>query len=268
MAVYKIYCDESRQSQGKYMLIGGIWILKEEALNFVKEFEYNCATKLGLVKKLGHMKWTKVPAPNHVLFPAYQHLVDLYFDYNAAGKMFFRTIIVDKTQYDFTDNKFSRGDYEKGFYNLYSQLIFNWLEKDSEYHIRIATRSIKKSFPGDSEGLRLKLLKEKLNEKFFWQMNKYRQIFGWKEVADPVKTIESKPAESRRLIQLADLFAGAVGYHWSEEDRKNTAKLGKVTLAQYIARKLSRNDLKFTTDWQEKSFNIFFFDTTRRSTLK
>ena len=116
--------------------------------------------------------------------------------------------------------------------------------------------------------MRLELLKEKLNEKFFWRLNKYWKVFGIREVEPPVKTIESRLAESRRLIQLADLLAGAVGYHWNEEHIKDTAKLGKVVLAQHIARKLGKNDLRFTTGWRDKCFNIFFFDTTKSSLKK
>lgn len=264
MAIYKIYCDESRQDSGthnRYMLIGGIWIQAEEGWNFVNDFEGFCSSQLGLHKQLGHMKWEKVPSsPSTIFFRAYKHLVDLYFQYNVQGKMFFRTIIVDKTRYDFTHPLFYGGDYEEGFYNIYCQLILNWLRKGNEYHIRIAKRNVRKTFSGDCEQVRLKRLKEKLNTKFIWRLNKYRDIYGFRNVDPPVKTIESRPARTRRLIQLADLLTGAVGFYWNEHDTKPDHSLGKTVLAKHIALMLGRSDLRFATHWRDMRFNIFFLD--------
>lgn len=262
MAVYKVYCDESRQTKYRYMLVGGIWIPAQEGWNFVNDFEGFCLQNLKLDKKLGHMKWTKVPPPSNKLFGAYQHLVDLYFQYNAQQKMFFRTVIVDTTTYDFNHPVFSAGDYEQGFYNIYCQLLIHWLQKGNEYHIRIGQRNVRKAFDEDCERFRLESLQEKLNRKFDWLMNKHWEIYGHRKVNPPVKTIESRDASTKRLIQLADLLMGAVGFYWNDEYIKNQVKPGKRMLAQHIACKLHKKNLKFSTNWNDKLFNVFFFDTT------
>lgn len=264
MSIYKIYCDESRQNEGKYMLVGGIWILKEEGWNFVHDFENYCSKVLRLEQPLGHMKWSKVPpTPSSLIYKAYEALVDIYFDYNNADKMFFRVLIVERKSYDFKHPRFYSGDYEEGFYNLYCQLILNCLRKNNEYHIRVAKRNIKKAFPTDCEELRLMFLKEKINERFKWKLNKHWKIYGFRDVNPPVKTIEARSAKERRLIQLADILMGAVGFYWNGEHSKTNPRLGKITLAQHIAKKLGRNDLLFTTGWNDRTFNVFFFDTTK-----
>ncbi|ABB14583.1 conserved domain protein [Carboxydothermus hydrogenoformans Z-2901] len=215
------------------------------------------------------MKWTKVPpSANSKYFKAYEKLVDLYFEYNSKNIMFFRTLIVNKNDYDFTHEKFYKGDYEEGFYNLYCQLILNWLQKSNEYHIRIAHRPIKKASRDDCEEFRLNWLKEKLNNKFESTINKYSWFFGYQKVKPPVITIESREARERRLIQIADILMGAVGFYWNKEHLKSNVRNGKLTLAKYIASKLGRNDLLFTTKWNDKRFNIFLFDTSKTKLKK
>lgn len=222
MAEYKIYCDESRQTGFRYMLVGGVWILKKEGWNFVNDFERFCEKDLGMVRPMGHMKWTKVPTSNQdKYYRAYEKLVDLYFCYNKKNLMSFRTLVVDVTQYDFKNEIFYEGDYERGFYNLYCQLILNWLQKDNIYYIRIAKRNITKADKNDCEELRLINLKEKLNSKFERQINKYVYQYGYKyAVNPPVVSIEPRPAKIRRLIQLADILMGAVGFYWNNEHLK------------------------------------------------
>jgi len=178
--------------------------------------------------------------------------------------MYFRALVVDITQYDFKNEFFYEGDYEKGFYNLYCQLILNGLQKNNSYYIRAANRNIKKVDPNDSEQLRLISLKEKLNNKFERQLNKYIYQSGYRyTVNPPVVSIESRPAKTRRLIQLADILMGAVGFHWNDEHIKSNARLGKVDLANYIAGRLGRNSLKFTTNWNDRKLNVFFFDVSK-----
>ncbi|MGB9819011.1 MAG: DUF3800 domain-containing protein [Thermovenabulum sp.] len=259
-----MYCDESRQTKSEYILVGGIWIKKENGWDFVNDFESYCKNTLEFEKPIGHMKWTKVPPTiNNKYYKAYKKIVDLYFDYNSKNIMFFRTLIVNKKDYDFTHDKFYKGDYEEGFYNLYCQLILNWLQKSNEYHIRIAHRSIKKAFDEDCEEFRLSRLKEKLNKKFEDKINKYSWLYGYRKVSPPVISIEAREARDRRLIQIADILMGAVGFFWNKEHLKTNVREGKLALAKHIASNLGRNDLIFITNWDDKRFNIFYFEPSK-----
>jgi len=263
MATYKIYCDESRQAkgQGKHMLLGSIWILQEYGWGFVNEFEGYCENTLRLARSMGHMKWESVPTkPAGKYYEAYKKLVDLYFTYNSEKIISFRAIVVDKGLYDFKHPVFHSGDYEAGFYNLYCQLVLNWIQADSTYHVRAASRTIKKSFPHDSEEFRLHLLRNKINDKF--EQRVYRH-FRPSLVELPIASVESRPAKSRRLIQLADILMGAVGSHWNNEHTQTNASKGRLFLANHIAKRLGRDSLKFETGWEDKVFNVFYFDTSK-----
>lgn len=264
MALYKVYCDESRQTDSKYILVGGIWIIKDKGWDFVNDFEKFCKEKLDIKGSMGHMKWTKVPPkPEGKYFQAYKKLIDLYFDYNIKNEMSFRVLVADRDCYNFTHETYYQGDYEEGFYNLYCQLLLNWIQKENEYHIRVASRNVQKEFPEDCEEFRLGQLMQKVNKKL--EMRLGRNFFlNWKPL---VKTIESRKAKDRRLIQLADIFMGAVGFHWNSEHLKNNARPGKVELASYIASKLNRKSLCFKTEWNDNRFNIFYFDTSKSKNI-
>ena len=159
MDTYKIYCDESRQNEKGYKLMGGIWIQEQEGWPFVNEFHNICEEKIGT--RPAHMKFEK--ATTHELYyKFYKYIVDLYFKYNNKNKMFFKTIIVDDN-YNFKHNHYHDGDFEIGFYKLYYYLIKNTFENNTEYHLRIAKRSVSKKQSDRGEIERLNDLKECLN---------------------------------------------------------------------------------------------------------
>jgi len=258
---YKVYCDESRQDVGKYMLLGGIWIRKEKGWQFVNDFENYCRDHIGLPQPLMHMKWGKVPTTaSGKYYEAYKYLVDLYFSYNNNNDMFFRALVTDRAKYDCKHPVYYGGDYESGFYNLYCQLILYWLEKGCQYHIRPAQRPIKKAFEDDRESLRLEALKDKLNHRFAQRISR---SYKSSRLLPPVLTVEPRPAKERRIIQIADILMGAVGYSWNKEHLRSNARKGKLALVKHIASYLKREDLCFETDWRDRRFNIFHFDTDK-----
>jgi len=242
------------------MLVGGIWIRQEKGWDFVNDFESYCKNIIGIHVPMQNMKWTKIPRTDEgKYYEAYKYLVDLYFEYNKSNYMFFRTLVTDRNKYDLEHPVFYDGDYEKGFYNLYCQLILYWLEKDIQYHIRLAQRLIKKAHAHDSEYLRLQLLQDKLNTKFCNRISRYYPSTSLR----PVLSIEPRPARDRRIIQIADILMGAVGFYWNGDHLSGKIRKGKVAIAKHIAQHLNREDLCFETDWKDRTFNIFHFDTDK-----
>lgn len=251
MSVYKIYCDESRQNNCEYHLIGGVWIQAESGWDFVNDFHSLCRTRLGILP--AHMKWTNVPSkPTSKYYGFYTDLIDLYFDYNRQGKMCFRTIIADR-DYVIDHDIHHSGDAEVGFYKLYYQLILHTLSVDSFYHLRIAKRPVSKKAQDMGEMERLNDLKNALNNGV---RKKYteRGIFFSRDL---VLSIQARMAKERVLIQLADIMMGATGYHWNKEHLKERASEGKVSLSKYIASKLGRENLCFITYASNRNFNVF-----------
>ncbi|WP_084413466.1 DUF3800 domain-containing protein [Desulfovirgula thermocuniculi] len=247
---FKIYCDESRTND-PYKLVGGIWIKAEYGWPFVNDFHKICESKLNKIP--AHMKWSNVPSkPESKYMCFYTDLVDLFFAYMNSGHMFFR-VIVAHPNYRFDHPIYHRGDFEEGFYKLYYQLIYRTLLPFNEYHIRLAYRDVPKKVVAKDETTRLKELMNALNRSI-------NRDYSYSLDELPVKSIASRPAEGRRLIQLADILIGATGYHWNNLHNRPCANKGKVFLASYIAGKLGRKDLVFTTSPNDRRFNIFFLN--------
>lgn len=248
MATYRIYCDESRQDNNEYKLIGGIWIDTQYSQMFVDEFHSIISSKYTSLP--GHMKWTRVPGNINIpIFHQYLDLIDLYFKYNSLGRMYFKTIIAD-SKYNMKDEKFHHGDYEEGFYKLYYFLIIHSLRLPLQYHIRVAKRDVSKAIRNLDESARLDELKKALNNGVRKKVNKpyYQNI---------VLSVEARPAREKRLIQIADILMGAVGYQWCGDYNKQEKVNGKKYLCDYISSKLNKPNLLFTSSWNDRTFNIF-----------
>lgn len=81
-----IYCDESRQTADRYMVIGGLIALRENESRF--------AEAMALYRQSQNMwaelKWTKVSDQK---LSEYRALIDLFFSVNRA--FHFKAIVVD-----------------------------------------------------------------------------------------------------------------------------------------------------------------------------
>lgn len=248
MTKYKVYCDESRIDKTGYTLIGGIWVPEKYVAPFISDYSRVCQEH---PKGQPHrLKWTKTPPkPDALEMRWYTDMVDLFFEYMEKGCMSFRVIIVDET-YDFAHPGYNQKDYETGFYKLYYQLIVHTLEPQNQYALHLASRSVSKKSQKLDESYRLSDLKRTLN-------SGCRKMFGHQPFADVVTSVEARDESSQLPIQLADLLTGAVGYHWVRGHLEPQARLGKIFLANYIATKLGRETLRYSTSSGVKGFNIF-----------
>lgn len=114
--LYHIYCDESRQSKDRYMVLGGIIIPADN----VAEFNQTMA-KFRIEQNMkAELKWTKVS--NQKLLQ-YKRFMEYFFALNNTDKLHFRSIIIDNHQVD--HQRFSSGDKEPGFYKFYYQLLLH-----------------------------------------------------------------------------------------------------------------------------------------------
>ena len=192
----EVYCDESRPevlygdgSADKYMVIGGIWLPKEQRENIKSE-----------VKALrdkhnvhGEIKWKNV-SPSRLNF--YVDLVKLFF---STDSLRFRCIVVNSERVDL--DYYHDSDSELGFYKFYYQLLYHWCEPLKDYWIFL-------DYKRNKESDRLHTLSDVLNNASF-------------SFIKSVQAIESKES---LLIQLADVLIGAVGYKYNNYDTSD-AKL-------------------------------------------
>lgn len=228
-------------------MIGGIWVIKGYEKQFEEEFHNHCMLHLGKLPTL--MKWGLVPPLGNKYMGFYTGLVDFYFQYNQEGCLFFKTIVAPPT-YDMDHPIYHDGDFEEGFYKLYYELLLHSLRFEHIYHIRIGKRSPSKKRKPLSENDRLYVLKDALNK------GVKRKIY-WMSIPEVVASVESRKAVDYRLMQLADIFMGAIGYQKNNLHEKANANKAKVFLANYICEKLGKRDLCFGTKWDDRIFNIF-----------
>lgn len=256
MAEYKVYCDESRNvGSHRYRLMGGIWILKEQGWNFINDFETKCRSygRRDPVETI-HFK----NAPTRSDKPSmryYECLIDTFFEYAVEGKMFFRTVIVNK-EYQFNHGFYNNGDPEVGFYKLYYYLIIKRLKVNNRYHLRLADREVSKKTQTLDQKDRLLTLKDSLNAGF-------RKEHYYRIDCDPVITVEPRVARERRLIQLADVLMGAVGYHynnWTKNGLPTYLNQGKAHICNYMAKKLGWDHLYYKISTPRSYFDIFYMN--------
>lgn len=226
---YNIYCDESchlEHDNQKYMVLGGI-ICEKSNRKIIKNDLISIKIKNN-IKENAEIKWNKV-SPSKLEY--YKELVDYFFD---SEMLRFRAMIIDKTQIN--HEKFNQ-THDDWYYKMYYELLKNLAEpKDNNYiYLDIKdTKSAKKV-----EGV-----KNYLN----MRMREFEY--------EPIKHIQSINSQESPILQLADLFIGAIGYRNREMFNKDSASNAKTELMKYIVEKSGYSLVKSTL-LSEKKFNLF-----------
>lgn len=239
--VIRVFCDESRQTKARYMILAGIWVPQK----YIPEYEDACHTfreNYGLQNS--HLKWTRVRKQK---LKEYQGFVDIFFDFFNQHKVAFKSIVIDTVKYPL-DAPINKKDAELGFYKFYYQLLLHGIIVKHNYIITLADRPNEKS-------TRLSALQIVLNRGL-------RKMHGLDKSIEVVKNIEAKPAKASNLIQIADILMGAIGYHYHDFHLVPNASDAKVNLANYIARRLGWSDLKIRT-MPNHLFNIWLFNAKK-----
>ena len=237
--VYHIYCDESRQSKDRYMVLGGIIL----PVKHVQEF-YDTVHNFRIEQKMfAELKWTKVSDRK---LDQYERFIDYFFALNDTDKLHFHCIIIDNHQVDY--KRFSRGDKELGFYKFYYQLLLHCFGKiycrkgeDDRFIVHLDYRTTNYS---------LNTLKIVLNR----GMQKKFEIDS-----NPFVSFEPRNSKKSELIQMNDILLGAIGFQKNGYDLLSGARKAKKRLSQYIASGAGLKDLKNNTEWGRVRFTIWNF---------
>jgi hypothetical protein len=229
MGLINIYCDESCHLENDgigVMTLGAIWCEASERRRILREIQEIKARYYP--GKRFEVKWQKLAITN---FAMYQDLVNYFFDNDC---LHFRGLVVpDKSLLNHA--AVPGQDHRMFYYKMYFQLLSKILgKKDATYNIFLDT-------PDSNSGARIKTLHEILcNTNYDFEH----------EIVRSVHTLRSHDAG---LIQLADIFAGALSYA-----NRNIGGLpnGKSALIALIRRR-SRFTLRNSTLLGEDKFNIF-----------
>ena len=141
--------------------------------------------------------------------------------------------------------------FQTRFVHIYYFLLFGVMKPGEKYDVRVAQRRVDMKKSCKDEFCRLSDLRSILNNSFFKQQ-------GYQGDRQPIRTLESRPENDRLLLGLADLFTGAIGYHWNGLHEKPEASRGALYLSRYIAEKVGKEHLRFTTSRYNRRFNIFW----------
>lgn len=237
---FEVYCDESRQvGNDKYLLLGSIWVDNRFKNKIINEWSQYLARKY--YNPPEHLKWTSTPSPKAYIFSAYLELCSLFFKYAEYDSIRFRMLITTKAEYNCAHKIYNNGDYEEGFYKLYYLLLHYFFENSYQYNIFLATRNVKN------------------NEESFYISQLHEILQNANKNKCSIPTLKAILARESIFIQMADIFLGAVGYHYEGLHLKHKPRPGKVRLAKHIADHLGKEDLKFDTPIWERKFNIFRF---------
>ena len=173
----------------------------------------------------GELKSLRVKYKN-TLEVKWTYLNEWNYWFFKKGGIRFRAIIVDKSRYiaDKCDH-----DYNKFYYLMYYQLLFHTLDPVWHYNIYLDIKDNLSSY-------RTEKLKDILNVRM--------------EIIEKIQHVRSHELD---LLQLCDLFIGAIAYNLNQTEKASEAKVRFIEKLKIR----TRTDLESTTSKRISKFNLF-----------
>lgn len=238
--IYHIYCDESRQSKDRFMVIGGTII----PLNNVEQFNKTMQKYRTEQKMFSELKWSKV---TNQKLTEYKRFVEYFFALNNTDKLHFHCIIIDNHQVN--HKKFNKGDKELGFYKFYYQLLLHCFGK--EYYREGENDRFIVHLDYRQTYYSLNTLKTVLNS----GINKKYSID-----TSPFVSIEPRESKKSELIQINDIILGAIGFQKNGYDLLAGTRDSKKELVKYIAEQAGLPNLRQNSPCGKIRFTIWNFN--------
>lgn len=235
MEIKLIYCDESchlQNDDSDIMVLGAITI-PQFAKDELDQMIRNIKVKYGLSSWF-EIKWTKVSDGQ---LPFYKELIDFFFE----NKYLNLRVLVAKNKKSLNHDLYNNGDYDFWYYKMYYQLLEVLITPLYRYRIFIDTKDT-------NGGPKTRKLHEVLSN----------NIYDFKrEVIKDIRQINSSESD---IMQLVDLFIGAVSYYHRFHKLPKSGKVnGKGKLINYLRYQYNIN-LDQTSRRSEEKFNIFIWE--------
>jgi len=226
MTRYDVFCDESRHLEHdkfRYMLIGGIWC-EYEARRIINSKIIETKNKL---KFAGEIKWNKVTSKK---VPFFKKIIALFFKSKALS---FRCIIIDKSK--LKHNIFNlNGGHDEFYYKMFYYMLNKKICPPNSYRIFL-------DYKGKNNTEKTNNLRSIIGHTYYDYSNEI------------VPLMQSVHSIQHPILQLTDLFIGAIGYECND---LNTSE-AKLEICAYIKELSSMPSLKITTPYRENKFEIF-----------
>lgn len=198
---FSVFCDESSTRNNRFLVIGGIWC--------PRSLENRFRTRLLAVKEQqriwGEAKWGKVSSS---YLDKYKAVVRVFFEF---PEVFFRCIVIDKTIVNY--RVYHNNDQILAFNKFYFYLLSRNTSADLSYWIYPDHQTDRQNDPFPE-------LQEIVNN-YHWGISRKR----------PIRQIEPRSSHNEVIIQLADVFVGAVQGAWNQEIFRSA----KIELCDFIA---------------------------------
>ncbi len=237
--VYHVYCDESRQTKDRYMILAGL-IMDAKSVGDVLE---RIRTFREKAKMTAELKWTKVSRGK---LGEYKQIIDIFTDLTTSDVVHFKALIFDCHQINHAF--FSDGDNEVGFYKFYYQLLLHCFGRP--YFSGKAPKRFIVFLDQRDTSYKLTTLKAFLNKGMASKFNIR---------TSPFRQIEPRNSKECDITQMLDIIAGAVGYQRNRHHFRKDASPAKVELAKYLAEKLGWPHLLFDTNTHVMRFKLWTF---------
>lgn len=232
--ITNIYIDESRidNPNNSFMVIGALFLKRDLAPKLKDEIK---AIKLQY-SLMSEIKWNQTDSQK---LQGYKSLIDKLFE-DGQDNINFHCLVVDKRTINY---EYFKEDKELAFFRFIYHLLRKRIKPVNDYYVFL-------DFKPTRVKERVARLKIHLDQFIYFDLANTAKI----------KKMQAYDSKDNVFIQVADLLAGAVGYHYNDYP-SNTAK---DELARYIANKIGRGDtLKFESYQSDTKFNIFNFKVNR-----
>lgn len=229
--LYTVFCDESchlQNDSSSVMLLGAMYCPDEKKKQIYSDIR--AIKEKHNLSSYFEIKWTKV-SESKIEF--YIELLD-YFWQN--DNLHYRGLVaMGKDRLNHV--KYNEGDYNLWYYKMYFRTLDPIIQQENEYHILVDIKDTK-------GGKRIQKLKEVM-------CNNIYDFNG--EIITHIGQINSKESE---ILQLADLFNGALSYHYRNLENEIMANKGKM---KFIEALQQRQNLDYKTPRYESKFNLFIW---------
>jgi len=228
----EVYIDESSHTNHRYLVLGGIIAEINDS-----EMASNAIAKARLPElPSGILKWVKVS--NNKL-PAYKRAVDCFFDMQEEMTLDFHSVVVDTTKQ--RHQRYNQGSQEIGFNKELYQLAMKF---GRLYPCLLHVYPDRRTTNEKPEDLRLMLnrgIKKRHNDMRDW----------------PFRRVQFREPEASQLLQLADVFSGAIAWTNNGHANRFGASRAKTELAEYILGKATIRDASRDTPRSYQGFTIW-----------
>jgi hypothetical protein len=217
-----VYIDESSQTQNRFLVIGAIVLPLDHAIASSDLIRFSRRPELN---EFGEMKWVKVSSAKQ---GAYARIVDAFFDAREFQNADFHCLVVDTSRLD--HRRFNQGDREIGF----SKEIFQLCRKvgrlyAGNFHIYLDRRNTSET--PDKVRLILNRAARRDGDHRDW----------------PYRRMQFRDSKAVPLLQLVDIFCGAIAYALNGHAAIAGASPAKSSLSAHVlARANIRNPLADT----------------------